>query len=381
MSNKILILGSTGSIGTRTLDVARDFSEHFSVCGLSTYGQLDLLNRQIEEFHPAAINVTNPEKADDARALAERYEIRLTTGQAGLKELITLCEPDIVVTATVGIAGLEPTLFALEQGCDVALANKEVLVTGGALVMKKARKKGVRIRPIDSEHNAVAQCLMGQSLSKLRRIILTASGGPFRKLSKEELGRVTPEQALTHPTWKMGNKITIDSATLMNKGFEVIEGHHLFDLPIDQIEVAIHPQSVIHSLVEFVDGSLLAQLSVTDMYLTIQSALFYPERYENGVKPLDLCSLNALTFEKPDLERFPCLSYAYEAIREGGTATVALNAANEIAVRRFLDKEISFMQIPQIIRGTLDKHKTISDPDLGEILEADRNSRETAKSL
>lgn len=381
MLKKILILGSTGSIGTRTLDVVRDFSGQFVVCGLSTWGQTDLLKKQVEEFHPKAINVTNPEMAEEARALAEKFQTRLTLGEKGLLELISLCEPDIVVAATVGIAGLEPTLFALEQGCDVALANKEVLVTGGSLVMAKAREKGVRIRPIDSEHNAVAQCLMGQDLSKLRRIILTASGGPFRNLVREELEHVTPDQALMHPTWRMGNKITIDSATLMNKGFEVIEGHHLFDLSVDRIEVVIHPQSIIHSLVEFVDGSLLAQLSVTDMYLTIQSALFYPERLPNGFDPLDLSGLAALTFEKPDLERFPCLLYACEAVRTGGTATVALNAANEIAVRRFLEREISFLQIPRIIRGTLDKHKSIADPDLGQILEADRKSREIAKTL
>lgn len=381
MLKKILILGSTGSIGTRTLDVVRDFSGQFSVCGLSTYGQIDLLKEQVEEFRPKAINVTNPDKAEEARALAETCKIRLTCGEKGLIELISICEPDIVVVATVGIAGLEPTLFALEQGCDVALANKEVLVTGGRLVMAKAKEKGVHIRPIDSEHNAVAQCLMGQSRSKLRRIILTASGGPFRNFSWEELEHVTPDQALVHPTWRMGNKITIDSATLMNKGFEVIEGHHLFDLSVDRIEVVIHPQSIIHSLVEFVDGSLLAQLSVTDMYLTIQSALFYPERFPNRFDPLDLSGLDALTFEKPDPERFPCLLYAYEALRRGGTATVALNAANEIAVERFLDKEISFLQIPRIIRGTLYKHNTIHDPDLGQILEADQRSREIANSL
>lgn len=381
MLKKILILGSTGSIGTRTLDVVRDFSDHFTVCGLSTWGQTSLLRKQAEEFQPKAINVTNPEKAEEAQDLAEMLQTKLTKGENGLKELISICEPDIVVTATVGIAGLEPTLLALEQGCDVALANKEVLVTGGRLVMEKAHEKGVSIRPIDSEHNAVTQCLMGQSISKLKRVILTASGGPFRNLSIEELKLVTPDQALIHPTWRMGNKITIDSATLMNKGFEVIEGHHLFNLPIDQVEVVIHPQSIIHSLVEFVDGSLLAQLSVTDMYLTIQSALFYPERMPNSLNPLDLTGMEGLTFEKPDLERFPCLLYAYEALRSGGTATVALNAANEIAVRRFLNKEISFLQIPPIIRGTLYKHNSIQNPNIEQILNADLESREIAKSL
>lgn len=381
ITKKILLLGSTGSIGTRTLDVVRDFSESLSICGLSTYGRGDLLARQVEEFHPVAINVSDPSKAAEGRHLADTYGIKLTLGEEGLAELIGICEPDIVVVATVGIAGLKPTLSAIEYGADVALANKEVLVTGGNLIMEAARKQGVRILPIDSEHNAVSQCMTGQDTFKVRRIILTASGGPFRHLSREELEHVTVDQALNHPTWRMGPKITIDSATLMNKGFEVIEGHHLFGIPTYKIDVLIHPQSIIHSLVEYVDGVLLAQLSIADMYLPIQNALLFPERLPNRLAPLNLASLSALTFEQPDMERFPCLAYAYESARMGGTATVALNAANEVAVRRFLNREIPFMRIPRIIRETLDRHEQLPSDNIEEIQEADRRAREVAEAI
>ena len=392
ITKKILLLGSTGSIGTRTLDVVRDFSESLSICGLSTYGRGDLLARQVEEFHPVAINVSDPSKAAEGRHLADTYGIKLTLGEEGLAELIGICEPDIVVVATVGIAGLKPTLSAIEYGADVALANKEVLVTGGHLVMEAARKQGVRILPIDSEHNAVSQCMTGadsakalatagQDTFKVRRIILTASGGPFRHLSREELEHVTVDQALNHPTWRMGPKITIDSATLMNKGFEVIEGHHLFGIPTYKIDVLIHPQSIIHSLVEYVDGVLLAQLSIADMYLPIQNALLFPERLPNRLAPLNLTSLSALTFEQPDMERFPCLAYAYESARMGGTATVALNAANEVAVRRFLNREIPFMRIPRIIRETLDRHEQLPSDNIEAIQEADRRAREVAEAI
>lgn len=378
---KILLLGSTGSIGTRTLDVVRDFPDAFSICGLSTFGKVEMLKSQIEEFHPRAISVSDNSKWDEARQLADSFGIKITSGENALAELVSISEPDIVVVATVGIAGLKPTLAAIAQGADVALANKEVLVTGGNLVMESARAKGVAIRPIDSEHNAVAQCLWGQDASKLRRVILTASGGPFRNLSRDALEKVTLDQALEHPTWRMGRKITIDSATLMNKGFEVIEGHHIFNLPLDKIDVVIHPQSIIHSLVEYVDGSLIAQLSVTDMYLTIQSALMFPERRPNRLLPLELATLSGLTFERPDCERFPCLSYAYEAAREGGTAPVALNAANEVAVRRFLNREIPFHHIPRIIRKTLDSHINHKASSLEAIEETDRLTREAAESL
>ncbi len=381
MRKKILLLGATGSIGTRTLDVVRDFSSDFSICGLSTFGRLELLEEEIGKFHPACVNVTNVARSDEARRIADKYNVRLTLGEEGLSELIPLSEPDIVVVATVGIAGLMPTLAAIEYGADIALANKEVLVTGGKLVMRSAHKKGVRITPIDSEHNAAAQCLMGQDKAAVRRIILTASGGPFRKISRDELEHVTPRDALKHPTWQMGKKITIDSATLMNKGFEVIEGHHLFDVPLGKIEVVIHPQSIIHSMVEFVDGSILAQMSIADMYLTIQSALTFPERLPNRFASLNLADLNDLTFERPDVERFPCLGYAYSAARAGGTATVVLNAANEVAVRRFLSGEIPFLRIPDIIRQTLERHKVMSDPDIETILRADRWGREVAESL
>jgi len=381
MPKKILLLGSTGSIGARTLDVIRDFPEQFTVCGLSTFGKTELLEKQVSEFKPLGINVTNPEKSGTAKSIAEKYKVRHTCGMQGLKELIDICEPDIVAVATVGIAGLEPTLTAINKGCDVALANKEALVTGGTLVMKRAAEKKVRILPIDSEHNGVAQCLMGQSGEKIKRIILTASGGPFRTFTHEELKQATPDQALSHPTWQMGPKITIDSATLMNKGFEVIEGHHLFNMPLEKIDVLIHPQSIIHALVEFIDGSHLAQISITDMYLTIQSALTFPKRFENSLNSLDLSKIGSLTFEKPDVRRFPCLSYAFEAARTGGTAPVALNAANEVAVRRFLQKEISFCDISRIIRETLDKQDMIPEVTLEAIREADKKARKIAEAL
>jgi len=384
MTKKICVLGSTGSIGTRTLDVARDFPEQFSICGLSTWGRMDLFKAQIAEFRPESVSVTDPSRRDDAAAMARCLGVKTALGDNGLSDLVRMCEPDIVVVATVGIAGLRPTLAALEGGSEVALANKEVLVAGGTLVMNTARKHGRRVIPIDSEHNAIAQCLSGQKHDRVRHIILTASGGPFRNFTREAMAAVTPGQALNHPTWNMGPKITIDSSTLMNKGFEVIEGHHLFDMPLDRIRVIVHPQSVVHSLVEFVDGSILAQLSVTDMYLTIQSALFFPERMPNPIRPLDLASCGPLTFEPPDLERFPCLAYAFEAMRGGGTLTAALNAANEIAVRRFLESGISFGAIPEIIHKTLEEHREEdagAAMDLEAIFRADRRARQYAESL
>jgi 1-deoxy-D-xylulose-5-phosphate reductoisomerase len=381
MTQKILLLGATGSIGTRTLDVVRDFSDRFSICGLSTFGKVDLMKKQIDEFKPVAVNVTDPGRFHESENMLASSGVRVNCENEGLVELVDICEPDIVVIATVGIAGLNPALAAIKHGVDVALANKEVLVTGGKLVMESARKNNVRILPIDSEHNAIAQCLMGQECSRLHRIILTASGGPFRNFSIEELQNVTLEQALDHPTWNMGPKITIDSSTLMNKGFEVIEAHHLFDLSLDNVDVVLHPQSIIHSMVEFIDSSVLAQISETDMYLTIQNALTFPERLKNNFQPFDLCSLVPLTFEKPDTERFPCLKYAYEAARTGGTATVVLNAANEVAVSRFLKKEISYITIPRIIREVLEKHDVIQDPDLEQIFETDLWARKVSEKL
>lgn len=381
MKKKIVILGATGSIGTRTLDVMRDFPDRFSVVGLSTFGKTDLLKKQIEEFQPKVVNVTDPEKAIDFRKTADISDCKITSGSDGLSELVEICKPDICVVATVGIAGLLPTLKAIELGSDVALANKEVLVAGGDLVVDAISSGNSLILPIDSEHNAIMECLQGENQGSIRRIILTASGGPFRNYSLEDLKSVTPKEALNHPTWNMGPKITIDSATMMNKGFEVIEAHHLFKLPVDNISVFIHPQSIVHSMVEFIDGSIKAQLSVTDMYLTIQSALFFPERLPNDLERLDLTAIQDLSFDMPRKESFPCLEYAYEASRKGGTAPAALNAANEVAVRRFLENDIAFQTIPEIIRKTLDLHENKNNPELEDILQADRITRKKAEKL
>ncbi len=369
---RVCILGSTGSIGKTTLQVIRDHPDRYRVVGLSARGSADELARQIEEFRPVGACLTGSDFAGSTPS-----GTRIFKGEKGLLELLESCEPDLVVLALVGAAGLLPTLKTIEMGKTVALANKEVLVMAGELTMKRARERGVAILPIDSEHNAIFQCLQGHESAPLRRIILTASGGPFRGWNRERLKSATLEQALKHPTWTMGRKITIDSATLMNKGFEVIEGSHLFGAPVDRIEVIVHPQSVVHSMVEFADGSMLAQLGVTDMYFPIANVLSYPTRLPNvRFAPLDFSRLAALTFEDYDREAFPCLGYAYESARRGGTYPVALNAANEIAVQGFLDGKIKYHQIAETIDAALQSHTSISAPNLEAILEADRQTRE-----
>lgn len=378
MKKKILILGSTGSIGRRTLDVIRDFSEMFSVVGLSSYNRYENLIEQIEEFQPKFIAFGDTENFSKIQSYVADKNIKLFKGAQGLSCLVEESDCDLVVVATVGFAGLLPTLKAIEQKKQIALANKEVLVTAGHLVMKKAKENNIPVLPIDSEHNAIFQCLFGQDKKSMRRIILTASGGPFRAFTPEELSNVTIKQALNHPTWNMGAKITIDSATLMNKGFEVIEGKHLFDVSIEAIDVVIHPQSVIHSMVEFIDGSILAQMGRTDMYLPIQNTLTYPERKKTALKPLDFAGLSELTFSKPNTKMFPCLRFAYEAGKAGGVLPTAMNAANEIAVQRFLSGEIGFNDIPATIDSVVSKQTNIQDPDLDTIKEIDKISRELA---
>jgi 1-deoxy-D-xylulose-5-phosphate reductoisomerase len=358
MPKRLIILGSTGSIGTQTLQVVRDFPGEFEVVALSANTQTDILAGQVKEFSPRAICVSNGlSEKEKVRELARRCGVDLYLGQEGLTQLVEKYEADMVVVATVGIAGLVPTLRAIELGRTIALANKEVLVTAGELVMSEARRRGVAVLPIDSEHNAIFQCLSAGPREAVRRLILTASGGPFRGVTREKLRNVTPEDVMNHPTWKMGRRITIDCATLLNKGFEVIEAHHLFDIPLERIEVVVHPQSIVHSMVEFVDGSVIAQLAITDMYLPIQNVLFYPRRVANNLPRLDLVSLGSLTFEAPDLETFPCLAYAYEAARKGGTFPAVLNAADEGAISRFLKGKIGFADIPVVIRHVLDQHK------------------------
>jgi 1-deoxy-D-xylulose-5-phosphate reductoisomerase len=373
---RLAILGSTGSIGTQTLDIVRSFPERLRVVGLAAGANIDLLTQQIEEFKPELISIGS--KKDQSKL--KRFNCEVITSE----EMAAHPDVDLVVIAISGIAGLKPTLAAIRAKKRIALATKEVLVSAGSIVTAEAKKHGLRIMPIDSEPSAIWQCLQGEA-ETVRRLILTASGGPFRNLSTKKLVAVTPKQALAHPTWNMGPKVTIDSATLMNKGFEAIEISWLFNMPIEDIDVVIHPQSVIHSMVEFVDGSVKAQLSIPDMRFPIQYAIFYPERMPNERLPrIDFLNIksgsteNALTFEKPDTDRFPCLGLAYEASRRGGTYPAVLSAADEVAVDRFLKCEIRFTDIAKIISKALDGHRGISKPSLNEILAADAWAREKA---
>ncbi|MFW6286836.1 MAG: 1-deoxy-D-xylulose-5-phosphate reductoisomerase [Candidatus Sumerlaeota bacterium] len=384
---RAIVLGSTGSIGTTVLQVARDFSERFDIVGLSACTSAADLAAQIEEFQPSACCLNRPEKADDGlealETAAECAGCDILTGRDCMTQMVEQLDADLLVVATVGIAGLEPTLEGIGRGMDLALANKEVLVVGGEIVMARAAEAGVEVIPIDSEHSALAQCLAGAKPEEIDRLILTASGGPFLEASAREIEMATPEEALSHPTWDMGRKITIDSATLMNKGFEVIEACHLFGVAPEYIDVVVHPQSAIHSLVEFIDGSILAQLGPTDMYLPVQTAMTWPERVSNRKGRLSLSELSELTFEQPDTERFPCLRYAYEAIRAGGVMPAALNAADEVAVERFLDKEILLGDVPRIIRSVMDafaEQGKTNPLTLENLRAADRRARDIARN-
>ncbi len=376
---RICILGSTGSIGENALRVIGDYPDRFEVVGLAAHASAERLSEQAGRFGVREVCLGSE------RPIQTTNGARVHRGRAGMDELIEACGPDLVIVATVGYSGLAPTLKAIELGITVALANKEALVTAGRLVMEAARRRGVAILPIDSEHNALFQCLDGRDRgaagpTPLRRIILTASGGPFRGMTRDQLERVTPAQALNHPTWKMGPKITIDSATLMNKGLEVIEGHHLFGIEPGRIEVIVHPQSVIHGIIEYHDGSMLAQMGVTDMYLPIANVLAYPDRLENTrFEPLDLARLGGVTFERPDLEAFPCLRLAYEAIGAGGTYPTVLNAANEVAVERFLAERMGFLDIATMITRVLEAHQSVEHPDLEAIAEADAWARQLCR--
>ena len=373
---RLAVLGSTGSIGTQTLDIVRSFPERLRIIGLAAGTNIDLLAQQIEEFKPELISIGS--KKDQSKL--KRFNCEVTTAE----EIAAHPDVDLVVIAISGMAGLKPTLAAIKSKKSIALATKEVLVAAGSVVTAEAKRHGVRIMPIDSEPSAIWQCLQGEAKT-VRRLILTASGGPFCSLSAKKLGAVTPEQALAHPTWNMGPKVTIDSATLMNKGFEAIELSWLFDIPMDNIEVVIHPQSIIHSMVEFVDGSVKAQLSIPDMRFPIQYAIFYPKRMPNERLPrIDFLNMksssieNALTFEKPDTGRFPCLRLAFEASSKGGTYPAVLSAADEVAVDRFLKGQIRFTDIPKIISEALRTHRGTSKPSLDDILAADTWAREKA---
>ena len=368
---RVLVLGSTGSIGTQTLDVIRSLPTHFQVVGLAAGGNLDLLAQQAQEFHPQLLWC---ERAAPA-ALADLAS-QIGAAVTPLEEMVSAIDLDVVAVGTAGRAGLEPTLTALQRGIAVALANKEVIVMAGHLVRRAIDEGGGQLRPVDSEHSAIWQCLWGEESNEIRRIILTASGGALRNLPASSLVHVTPEQALAHPTWKMGPKITVDSATLLNKGLETIEARWLFDVPYDRVEVVQHAESIVHSLVEFSDGSVKAQLGNPDMRLPIQCALSYPERLQPTVAPLDLPAIGTLTFETPDLDRYPCLRLAMEAGHRGGTYPTVLAAADEVAVDAFLKGTLRFTQIPAAIESALNAHTSTPDPILGEIDEADRWTRD-----
>jgi len=376
----ISLLGSTGSIGRNVLAVIRQFPDRFRIAGLAAGRNIGLLKEQIVEFKPQCISV-----ADEglARRLAEvlpaGFQERIFWGLEGNRRVATIAEADMVVTAVVGSVGLLPTLDAIEAGKDIGLANKETLVMAGCLVMESVRRHGVQLLPIDSEHSAIFQALEAGRRQDVGRIILTASGGPFRDWEKEDLLSVTPEQALAHPNWDMGPKISIDSATLMNKGLEVIEARWLFDVGLDQIGVVVHPQSIVHSLVEYIDGSVVAQLGVPDMRIPIAYALSYPERLGLGLSRLSLSQCGDLSFDKPDYDRFPALRLAFAALEHGGVQPAVLNAANEVAVEGFLAGRIDFVDIAVVVAATLDKSVNGDDMDLQAILDADQQARLTAQ--
>ncbi len=371
---KILLLGSTGSIGLNTAEIVRTFPEEMEIVGLSVNSQIDLLEKQIEEFHPKAVVVRNEDKARELKhRISGRCEV--LCGEEGLIEIAKRDNYDILVTALVGFVGLAPTLEAIQLNKRIALANKETLVTAGEIVINLCKKHNAELIPIDSEHSAIFQCLVGESKEEINKIILTASGGPFLHKDISEFDGITIDEALAHPNWKMGNKITIDSATMMNKGLEVIEAFWLFNLTKEKIEVVIHPQSVIHSMVQFNDGSIKAQLSSPDMKLPILYAITFPQRYVYGGVNTDFKKINKLTFFEPDFNKFRCLKMAYEVIEAGGAAPCILNAANEIAVEKFLNGKIKFTQIPVMINDALENIINRKPADLASIIECDFKTR------
>ncbi|OGF48405.1 MAG: 1-deoxy-D-xylulose-5-phosphate reductoisomerase [Candidatus Firestonebacteria bacterium RIFOXYA2_FULL_40_8] len=373
---KLAILGSTGSIGVSTLKVVSAFPALFEVTALSAKGNnIKLLAEQIKKFKPAYVSVHDKDAYISLKSSINLKGVKLLEGFEGQLKLIRDCESDMMVIALVGGAGLIPTLEAIKRGKSIALANKETLVVAGDIVMREAKKKGVKIYPVDSEHSAIFQCLNGEDPKKVKKLILTASGGPFFKYGKSELETITPEAALNHPKWEMGKKVTIDSATLMNKGFEIIEAHHLFGISVDNIEVVIHPQCIVHSMVEFADNSVIAQLGVTDMRLPIQYALFYPERMNNNIGRLNFAKLKTLEFFKPDTLKFPLLSYAVAACKEGGTAPAVLSGAGEAAVNAFLNKKISFTGMAKTIKKALNNRKIIKTALLKDVIAAEKWGR------
>lgn len=376
---KIAILGSTGSIGTQTLEVVRE-NKDIEVVGLAAGNNIRLLEEQIREFHPKTAAVWSEERAKELREKVKDVDVKVVSGMEGLIELSVMEESEILVTAIVGMIGICPTIEAIKAGKDIALANKETLVTAGHIIMPLAKEHRVSILPVDSEHSAIFQSLQGGQEKALHKILLTASGGPFRGKTKEELANIQVEDALKHPNWEMGRKITIDSSTLVNKGLEVIEAKWLFDVSFDQIEVVVHPQSIIHSMVEYVDGAIIAQLGTPDMKLPIQYALYYPERRFLPGERLDFAKLSQLTFEKPDMETFYGLRLAFEAGRAGGSLPTVFNAANELAVSKFLERKIKYLEIPEIIEYCMQKHTIIGNPSVDEILQTEQEVYEQIES-
>jgi len=376
---RIILLGSSGSIGESTCKVARALPEKMKIVGLAVAKSTDRLLEQAQEFGVKALAVSDAQAAENVKNRLPSGA-KFYSGPDGLTRMVEDTQADMVLVAIVGTAGLAPALAALQSGKDLAVASKEILVLAGSAVMAEAKKRGKQILPVDSEHNAIFQCLQGANGKEVRKVILTASGGPFRQSSSQEMEKVTVAQALKHPTWSMGKKITIDSATMFNKGLEMIEAHWLFGLPMSRVDVVVHPQSIVHSMVEFIDGSVLAQLSVTDMCFPIQYAVTYPERMPSGLPPLDLAKLGNLSFEAPDEKRFPALRLAREAGEAGGTLPGVFNAANEVAVEAFLEGRISFPRIWGMVESVMQEHRTEKNPNLDSIVAADQWARVQAKA-
>lgn len=375
----VAIIGSTGSIGTQTLEIAR-WNQDIKICALSAGRNIDLLEKQAREFRPEIVGLWDEKLADELKDRLKDMDIRVVSGMDGLIEIAEYKTSDVLVTAIVGMIGIRPTVAAIKAGKDIALANKETLVTAGHIIMPLAKEKGVSILPVDSEHSAIFQSLQGNTHDSIEKILLTASGGPFRGKNREFLKRVKLEDALKHPNWSMGRKITIDSATMVNKGLEVIEAKWLFDVAPENIQVVIQPQSIIHSMVEYKDGAVIAQLGTPDMKLPIQYALFYPERRYMPGDRLDFTKLSSIVIETPDMDTFLGLRYAYEAIGIGGSMPTVFNAANEYAVKQFLDRKIDFLDIYDIIRASMDHHKLIENPDIDEILATEQEVYEFIES-
>lgn len=372
----IAVLGSTGSIGTQTLEIVRE-NDDLNVVSLAAGSNIEMLEKQIREFEPKVVCVYNEKKAEELKIKVSDTDVKIVTGMDGLIETAVIKTADIVLTAVVGMIGIRPTIAAIKAGKDIALANKETLVTAGHIIMPLAKECGIKILPVDSEHSAIFQSLQGNKKSQLSKILLTASGGPFRNTPKEELKNVTVKDALKHPNWSMGRKITIDSATMVNKGLEVIEAKWLFDVDIDNIEVVVQPQSLIHSMVEYVDGGIMAQLGTPDMKLPIQYALFYPDRRPLDGKRVNFFDIANITFFKPDREKFKGFDLAFRAGKTGGSLPTIYNAANELAVSKFLNEEIRFLDIPELIETAMNNHKVIDNPSLEQILDSEQEAYES----